>query len=74
MLPPTVKQLGKSQPLLVLLWVGLLPFLLLGSQSSPQMAHPSPGSHLGPYSPDSLMAVLGLFFVTIHLTELVGHL
>lgn len=37
------------------------PFFLLGSQSSPRMACPSPSSQLSPSSPDSLMAVLGLF-------------
>lgn len=41
--------------------LGRPPSFLLGSQSSPWMACPSPSSQLSPSSPDSLMAVPGLF-------------
>lgn len=59
--PCTVKQVGKSQAPLVLLRGDLLPFLFPGCQSSPQMAHPHPGTQLSPSFLDSLMAVPGLF-------------
>lgn len=48
MLPPTVKQVEKSQSLLVLLWVDLLPFLFPGLSVLAADGHPHPGSHCSP--------------------------
>lgn len=51
-LPPTVKQVEKSQSLLVLLWAGLLPFFFPGLSVLEAGGHPRPGSHGSPSFPD----------------------